>query len=45
MLVFVKDTSLSFTKYGHRREIVITSEKHETERSEATVSEGAIHKT
>ena len=36
-LVFGKDASLYFTNLGHerqRREIVITSAKHEAERSE-----------
>ena len=33
-IVFVKDASLYFTKRDHvRREIVITSAKHEAERS------------
>ena len=54
-LVFVKDASLYFTNRGHerqRREIVITSAKHEAETSAAylnstTESEGAgaIYKT
>ena len=51
-LVFVKDASLYFTNGGHehrRREIVITSANHESERSEAwkssTASEGGIYKT
>ena len=45
-LVFVKDASFYFTSRGHdcrRREIVITSAKHEAERTIA--SEGAIYKT
>ena len=45
-LVFVKDASLYFTSRGYehrRREIVIASAKHETERSNA--SEDAIYKT
>ena len=45
--VFVKDASLYFTNRGHkhrRREIAITSAKHEAERNEdsTTASEGAI---
>ena len=49
MLVFVKDASLYLTNHSHerrRREIVITSAKHEAERSEAstTAMEGAIYK-
>ena len=45
-LVFLKDVSLYFTKrdYERRRcEIVITSAKHEAERSKPA-SEGSIHK-
>ena len=46
--VFVKDASLYFTKRDHdcrRREIVITSAKHEAKCKSTTASEGTIHKT
>ena len=49
-IVFVKDASRYITSRGHerrRRDIVITSAKHEAERSEnnTSTSEGAIYKT
>ena len=46
-LVFVKDASLCFTSCGHksqRREIVITSAKHEAERN-TTASKSAMYRT